>query len=90
MGAFTNNEQGKNMNKHKYFITDAFISKVDPNKICITWHDRLNPFFGTISLLITDGKVVIDSEYKNRRFVKEILNNLVDSAELIGEPDETQ
>jgi len=78
------------MKTQNCFITDVYASEITPNKI-IEWHDRLNPFFGEISITapsvlpLKDTNVVIDSEHKNREFVKNILSQLVDMAEFVGE-----
>jgi len=72
-------------NKQEYFITDVYMTGIYPHKFTIEWHNRLQPFFGKISFVKTDGKVIVDSEYKDREFVKNILGIVIDQAELIGE-----
>ena len=80
--------KGNQMDDHdNYVIVDVYPTWV-PYKFVIQWEDENNPLFGSISIeVVHTGGVIIDSEYKNREFVKKILSKLVDMAEFEGEID---
>jgi hypothetical protein len=63
----------------------SFKSKrISKNKFLVTffWLDEKTGF-GQINMVDDKGKITMDTEYMSKEFVKKVINQLVDDAEIV-------
>lgn len=53
-----------------------------PTGITIGWDDTEEGWFGEVTIYKDKGKIIIDSETMGKEFIKELLNQLVDMAQV--------
>jgi hypothetical protein len=64
----------------------AKISNIEffTNALIISWDDIEGGWWGEVTLQIKDGKILIDAETMGKDFVKDLLNQMVDGAAMVG------
>lgn len=54
------------------------------NALIISWDDTDGGWWGEVIIRLQDSKILIDAETMGKDFVKELLNQLVDNATMVG------
>jgi hypothetical protein len=64
----------------------AKISNIEffPSALIISWDDTREGWWGEVALRLKDGKILIDAETMGKDFVKDLLNQMVDGATMVG------